>query len=241
MILCLKGEKMTKNSQFATFYFDKQDEILIDEVSDYLDHKAKAVLDFFELDVAKDLIPLQIYIIPTKKQLDEEYKKDKNLPQSTKIEDWVIGYFNNKDKKIVYLSLNDYKSTAHVGLMQNYDEALDYYKKTIVHEFVHYANHLYCEKHNCPYTNKYLAEGLAGYLSKQRENLEVKFNFSLKDILGNRACYDGWRLTTKYLVENYPKSFVLELVRDNQMSKKFMQEELFQKAKNKFAPEKLQK
>ena len=188
---------MRKNSQFATFYFDKQDEILIDELSDYLDNKAKAVLDFFDLDIAHDLIPLQIYIIPTKKQFDEQYKKDKNLPQSTKIEDWVIGYFNNKDKKIVYLSLNDYKSTAHVGLMQNYDEALDYYKKTIVHEFVHYANHLYCDKHNCPYTNKYLAEGLAGYLSKQRENLDVKFNFSLKDILGNRACYDGWRLTTK--------------------------------------------
>ena len=65
--------------------------------------------------------------------------------------------------------------------------------------------------------------------------------FSLKDILGNRPCYDGWRLTTKYLVENYPKSFVLELVRDNQKSKKFVQEELFQKAKNKFAHEKLQK
>ena len=141
---------MRKNSQFATFYFDKEDEILIDEISAYLDNKAKAILDFFELDVAKDLKFLQIYIIPTKKQFDEEYKKDKNLPQSTKVEDWVIGYFNNKDKKIVYLSLNDYKNTAHVGIMQNYDEALDYYKKTIVHEFVHFAtpklsfNALFC-------------------------------------------------------------------------------------------------
>lgn len=225
---------MKKESRFAVFNFESKDAKLIDELSVYLDNNAEQILNFFDLDINPEKNKLHINIIQNKQSFDECYNKDHNLPQKQMVKDWVIGYYNRKNNKIVYLSLNDYKSTAHAGLLQDYDKALDYYKKTILHEFVHYANHLYCNKKGCGYTSKYLAEGLAGYLSRQREDITT-FNFTLEDVLSHqKPCYDGWRLITKYLVEHYSKKFVLELVEDHQKFEDFLKKKLYAKAKNQY-------
>ena len=65
--------------------------------------------------------------------------------------------------EIYYLSINDYKNTSHTI-------DFDMYKKTILHEYVHYVNRLFCIKNNCNFSTKYLSEGIATYLSKQNEN-----------------------------------------------------------------------
>ena len=226
---------MKKEGRFAVFKFVRKDEKLIDELCDYLDNNAEEIFNFFELDICQETIKPQINIIPNKKSFDKCYNKDHNLPQGQIVEDWVIGYYNSKDNKIVYLSLNDYKSTAHAGLLQDYDKALDYYKKTIMHEFVHYANGLYCRKHSCGHTIKYLSEGLASYLSRQRENKKNEFCYTLEEILSyKKPCYDGWDLMTRFLVENYPKNFVLELIKDRHTSEDFLKKELYPKVKNKY-------
>ena len=227
---------MKKEGKFAIFNFEAQDTKLIDELSVYLDNNAEEIFNFFELDICQETIKLQINIIPNKQSFDECYNKDHNLPQGQIVKDWVIGYYNNKNNKIVYLSLTDYKNTAHAELLQDYDKALDYYKKTIVHEFVHYANALYCHKNSCGHTIKYLSEGLASYLSQQRKDKKIEFCYTLEDILSHKKpCYDGWHLITKYLVENYPKNFVLDLIKDRYKSEDFLKKELYPKVKNKYS------
>ena len=136
---------------------------------------------------------------------------------------------------VFYLSLNDYKNTAHKFDKKHYKEAFEHYKKTLVHEFVHFVN-LECFNRirKCGRPAKYLSEGIATYLSGQKDNKKIIFDYSIDDIMHfdyNKSCYDGWYLVTKYLVENYDKQFVLSLFESNREANDFLQNELYEKAK----------
>ena len=99
---------------------------------------------------------------------------------------------------------------------------LEKYKKVILHEFIHYVNQYFCKLNNCNFSCKYLAEGIAQYLSGQNDNKLLKLNYSIDDILNSNNCYNGWYLVTKFIIENYSRDFFLELLKDREKSNRFL-------------------
>jgi len=200
---------MEKNTLYAKFIYNEEDEELVNSLENSLNENGQKIFDFF--DSSLERTPLEIKIIPTKKEYDELNKKRRGV----EIPKWSIGTFY--DNTIEYVSLNDYKNTTHAFPKEKYNEALDYYKKTIIHEFTHYVLFLYIKKYNNVSPLKYLNEGIAQYLSGQRDNMKYEFNYSLDDILGNN-CYPGWYLMTKYIIEKYGKEYFLKLVIDSKLA-----------------------
>lgn len=220
---------MEKQTKYAVFYYEKQDEDLIDELASALEEKAQDIFAFFEIIPTKKA---QIRIIPTKQQYDDIYRKERNLNQDYPLPLWAIG--NCREGVITYLSLHDYKSTSHKYKDADYELALDYYKKTIVHEYVHFVNENFNEIKQCAYTEKYLVEGIATYLSGQKTGQEIIFDYTIEQILARdmqKSCYDGWFLVTKYFVENYAKDFILEIFQSSRQARELLTNELYEKAK----------
>lgn len=194
-------EKITK---YAKFIYSKDDEDLIDELENYLNMKAEDVFAFFDDALPRDLV--EVRIIPSKNEYDAIVQKRRQTSDTPK---WEIGTSHNG--VIEYVSLHDYKSTSHAFPPEKYSENLEYYKKTIVHEFVHYVTYLYRKKYNIDPPLRYLNEGIAQYLSKQRDSIKKNFNSTLDDILNSRNNYKGWYLLTKFIIEQYGRDYFLEL------------------------------
>ena len=195
---------MEKITKYAKFYYSKDDEDLINELENYLNMNAEVVYNFFDPTLPRNLVDIKI--IPTKKEYDEivlKRRDDNEIPK------WEIGNFY--DNVIEYVSFYDYKNTSHAFDPEKYDENLELYKKTIVHEFVHYVSYLYREKYKSDKPLKYLNEGIAQYLSGQRDNIKQILNSSLDDILNSQNCYVGWYLLTKYIIDKYGRDYFFEL------------------------------
>ena len=205
-------KKIFKN---AIFEYDKEDEDLILDLSNYIDEHVDEIYNFFGNDIERE-IPY-IKIIRTKEELDKIYRKYNKLDDNGPIAKWLIGFTN--DDGIFYLSIKDYKSTTYTFDSNDY---LEEYKKTIIHEYIHFINYLFNKKYNCFLSLDYLVEGIAQVLSNQNDNVELKFIYSLDDILNSNDCYNGWFLVMKYILDNYPKELILELFKDEEKTLKFI-------------------
>ena len=201
---------MEKKTKYAVFNYSKQDQDLIDDLEEYLNNHAEEVFEFFDSTLPRTAV--NINIIPTKKEFDEYVKELKHI---TEVPAWVIGNYGNNT--ISYVSLHDYKNTSHAFPPEKYEESLDYYKKTIVHEYVHFVVGLFAVKNN-NYPIKWLNEGIAQYLSHQKEDIKLVFNYSLDDIYNSNTCYSGWYLLTKYVIEEKGKDYFLKLLTNNTLT-----------------------
>ena len=216
---------MLKISKYAIFNYEESDSELIEELAEYLDVNADKVFQFFGVPAGEKAI---INIVPTKKEFDRIFREKWGYD----CEDWAVGFAKNGE--ITYLSLNDYKNTKHAYSKVEYYAAFEHFKKTLLHEFVHYVNELFRKENDCGSTVKYLREGIATYLSGQKDNAKVLFDFSIDDLLATdmkKSCYNGYYLITKYLIENYDKDFVMELFKSNRKATEFLLNELYEKAK----------
>lgn len=219
---------MKKESKYAILNFQKQDENLANILAEYLDEKTKKLYDFFGIAFQGE--KSNITIVPSKKEFDIIYRKANNKPENEPIQDWIIGTCNNGI--IFYVSLNDYDNTAHKFDKKDYAIALENYKKTILHEQVHFVNELFSKQNNSPETIKFLSEGIATYLSGQYENQNVGFYADADTLLNqNKNPYDQYFLITKYLAENFDKETILSLFKNNQTATTFLKTTLYPKAK----------
>lgn len=201
---------MQKESKYAIFNFQENDSDLIEGLSSYLDDHAEEIYSFFEVEPPKDKVIINI--IPTKKEYDDLCRQRLGLNLDDPVPDWLIG--NCSDRGVItYLSLHDYNSTvSHAYKEEDYPQVLEYYKKTIVHEYVHFVHKIFNKIHNRIYPAKFLGEGIACYLSKQREGKTLFLKSSKEKIANDKnTSYDDYYLITKYLVENYSKEYVLEV------------------------------
>ena len=82
----------------------------------------------------------------------------------------------------------------------------------------------FVKKNNCSFSIKCLSEGIAQYLSNQKSDSVLKFNYSLSEILTSNQCYNGWYLVTKYIIEKYPRELFIELLKDNNRAEKFIKD-----------------
>ena len=208
---------MKKETNNAIYIYDVEDKSLIDEISIFMDDNSKRIIDFFELDnIDKPLIN----IVKSKEELDKIFVKF-NKPKE-EVPKWLIG-MSTSDMNIYCLSLNDYKNTTHAFKEEEYDKALNNYKKTVLHEYIHYVNRCFCKLNNSEFSIKYLSEGIASYFSNQKEDIIINFDYSINDLLNSNNCYDGWFLITKYIIEKYPKKILLELLINKNKAKEFLE------------------
>ena len=204
---------MEKETKYYKFNYSKEDEDLIVELEEFLNQKREDIFNFFDSSLQREQV--EINIIPTKKEYDEIAKKIRGVEEIAK---WSIGFVY---KNIIeYVSLHDYKNTAHAFSEDRYLEKLDYFKKTIVHEYVHFVGGLYCKKNNLDWPVKFLNEGIALYLSGQKDNMDIPFNYTIEDILESKSSYNAWYLLTKYIIEEYGKEYFLELFGNNELAVK---------------------
>ncbi len=215
---------MQKITKYAVFNYSEQDQDLIDGLEDYLNEHAEEIFEFFDPTLPRKVV--NITIVPTKKEYDEGLQRIKQT--TNEIPKWSIGNYYNGT--IRYVSLHDFKSTSHAFPNEKYDENLDYYKKTIVHEYVHFVTGEFLVKNKVGDPPKYLNEGIAAYLSHQRDGKKTIFNFSLDDILNSNTCYEGWYLLIKYIVEQKGRDYFLMLLKNNDRSK-FEAPKLYEEAK----------
>ena len=207
-------KKIFKN---AIFEYDKEEKYLILDLNNYIDEHVDEIYNFFGNDIDRE-IPY-IRIITTKEELYKLYRHYHKLDESEQIPKWLIGFTNNEG--IFYLSINDYKNTDHAFEKEDYEINLEEFKKTIIHEYIHFVNILFCKKNKCHYTIRYLSEGVALVLSKQKEQNKI-FKFSLDDILNGRNCYNGWYLVFQYIINHYDQKLIIELFKDCNSAKKFI-------------------
>lgn len=204
---------MKKENLYSIFIYEEKEESLVEELSKYIEDNADIIYNFFNINNKKKAI---INIISTKKEFDIVYNRLHYMKDDSLVPKWVVGYFA-KDTNIYYLSLNDYSNTTHMN------ETLDSYKKTILHEFIHFVTYLFCVENDCDYPPKFISEGLATLLSNQNEGKTIPNNFDIKQILDdNSNCYDGWYLTTKGIIDNYGKETILELIKDKNKLNEFI-------------------
>ena len=218
---------MIKECLFAIFYFEKEDESIIDEVCEYFDNHCKDVMDFFGIKEVS--FKTAINIIPTKEKFDVLFEKEFGFAANKSSRGMC-----KKDGSINYLSINDYKNTTHAFDDEDYDKALEGFKKTLVHEFVHFINKVFNKENKCGFSATYLTEGIAVYLSKQKENQVFDFDFTVDDLLThdtNKRKYYAYYLIVKYLIENYDKSLFFDMLRDKVYAEKFLKEKLYSEAK----------
>ena len=182
-----------------------EDENLVFELNNYINENINEIYSFFEL---KDIISkATIIILSTKEEFDKEVRPLKKEYEEYGVPSWVIG-FSLKDK-IYFLSLSDYKNTPHKDKID-----LLAYKKTILHEYIHYIVGLYLFENKCSYPLRALNEGIAQYLSHQRDKNIITLKHDLSEVLDATTAYSEWYLITKYIIDNYSKEYFLELLRD---------------------------
>jgi len=220
---------MQKKSQYAVFNYSEAEACLIDSLSQYLDENVGDIYNFFEVDIPKQ--PVIINIISTKKEFDKYYKYKNHLDTNYVCPKWLVGTGSDE---IDLLSINDFKNTTHAFETKEFDKVFSKYCKLLIHEYAHYVNELFNKKHDCSFSAKYLVEGIAAYLSHQKDGEKLKYSYSfeqLVDLDKENSVYPGYYLTTKYFVENYDKNFVLEMFQSSRQAEKFLKNELHDKAK----------
>ena len=200
---------MEKITKYAIFNYSEQDQDLINLLDKYINEHAEEIYTFFDSTLFRTQV--KINIISTKQQYDEIVQKRR---QTIETPTWEIGSYY--DGTIEYVSLHDYKSTAHAFSPEKYKESLEYYKKTIMHEFVHFVVGQYIAKNNTNKPLKYLNEGIAQYLSHQRDDINLVFKYSLDEIVNSNNCYLGFFLLTKFIIEEKGKDYFMTLLRNRE-------------------------
>ena len=217
----------SKECKYAIFNYNESEEQLISECAKYLDSMAPEICSFFQVFPQEKAT---INIIQTKKQFDDEYRKQLNLDEDYQVAKWVIG-FVPKNKQIFMLSIGDYKNTSHAFSPEQAVKMTEYFKKTIVHEFVHFVHDQFNKAHGCCNKTTWLAEGLATYLSHQHDGEELRSFPSKEQVLQGHS-YVQFNYLVKFLIENYNKDVLFSMLENGAYMRAFFENELYDKAKS---------
>ncbi|MCI9434215.1 MAG: hypothetical protein HFI86_02905 [Bacilli bacterium] len=170
----------------------------IDDFLKYLNDNASRIMRFFNLDCLPEKITINI--IENKPKFDEIYFSQ----YKEQAYDFAFGFAENNT--INYISFCEFNNVP-----KHLNDTYDYYKKTIVHEFVHICNQVFSK-----FFVPCLSEGLAVYLSGQLDNINIKFNYTKEKLINGRINYRQYYLFVKYIIENYNHEFVLNLYKSEE-------------------------
>ena len=187
-------------NKFILNYTEK-DKYYIEDFMNYLNDNSKRIMDFFNLE--KLSTKITINLIEKKEELDKIFTSIYNKPAY----DFLIGFA--KDNQIYYISFNELNNVP-----KHQNDPYEYYKISIVHEFVHSCNYEFSSL-----WIRCLCEGLAVYLSEQRDKNDNAFNITKDELFNGRVNYRQSFLFVKYIIENYDHEFVLNLYKSGKFAK----------------------
>ena len=191
---------MRIENDLFVLYYSKEDEYYIEDFVNYLNENVKKVLDFFNFKKLSKKITISL--IKNKEEFDRIFTSIYNQPAY----DFAIGFA--KASNIYYISFNDLKN-----IPKHEKDTYEYYKKTIIHEFVHSCNYEFSSV-----WIRCLCEGLAVYLSGQRNMDDIQFNITKEELFNGRINYGQYFLFVKYIIDNYSHDYVLKLYKDEKFS-----------------------
>ena len=197
--VCMKIMKY--ESELFILNYTEKDKCYIEDFMNYLNSNSKRVMDFFGLEKLSKKITINL--IENKEEFDKIFTSIYNQPAY----DFAIGFA--KDNQIYYISFNELNNVP-----KHQNDTYEYYKKTIVHEFVHSCNQEFSDL-----WIRCLCEGLAVYLSGQQDNYISDFNITKDELFNGRINYKQYFLFVKYIIENYNHNFVLNLYKNENFAK----------------------
>ena len=196
---------LTKEFDIFKIEYTKDDLNYIDDLVNYLKNNYKDIMNFFNLKEFNKKIEIKLW------NDINLYRKDMNDKYNIKVPDWEVarGYRGKKGRNIDLLSLKEYKkSKGHEN------DTLDNLLKVIIHEFVHVCQFEY---NNSTPTLTWFNEALATNISHQYEGYTLSLDVSLDSIIKGQASYINYYTMGKYLLNNYPKEYILKLSKDNDL------------------------
>lgn len=195
---------MKTESKYFIFDYSINDLTYIDDLIEYLYKEIIGIISFFELNKFGNKI--QIHLFDNVNKLwdlhDNLYDTRKRFGE---VPNWICG-FSVKDD-VFTLCLEELRKT------KNKDKAnLDELKSLILHEVIHSIH----SKVNLETTSSiWLSEGLATTLSHQYDCAEIKLDSSIDDILIGNCYYYNYNAIFQYILNNYDKKFILNLINDS--------------------------
>ena len=181
----------------------------IDDLIKYFKNNYKTIMNFFHLKEFTKKVKIKFW------NSKEEYRdyfnkiyKEKGYHRT--VSEWEVGRsFTEECLKIFLMSYKE-----RVKCRGHEKDTLDSLFKVIVHEFVHTCQFEY--NHHTESLTWFL-EALATNLSCQYDGLSLGLNATLDDIINGQVSYSNYYTMGKYLLESYPKEYILELAKNKDL------------------------
>ena len=182
----------------------------IDDLIKYLDSNIKNIMNYFGLTTLERKISIKLW------NSKEEYRKVigdliKNYERNNTVPEWEVARSTN-NKKVSRIDLISYKES--LKCKGHSKDTLDNLFKVIVHEFVHTCQFEY-NHHTESLT--WFSEALATNLSHQYEEYPLTIEVPLERIINGQVSYINYHTMGKYLLDNYPKEYILELAKNKKL------------------------
>ena len=189
--------------------YTESDVEYIDDLINYFKNHYKAIMDFFNLKEFSKKIKIKFW--DSKEEYRDYFNKIyKEKGYNRTVSEWEVARsFTEEFPKIFLMSHKE--SVKCIG---HEKDTLDSLFKVLVHEFVHACQFEY--NHHIE-SLTWLLEALATNLSHQYEEYPLILNVPLEKIIKGQASYINYRTMGKYLLENYPKEYILELAKNKEL------------------------
>ena len=181
----------------------------IDDLIKYFKNNYKNIMNFFHLKEFSKKVKIKFW------DSKEEYinyfnKLYKEKGYNKTVQEWETARsFPEECLKIFLISYKEsLKCKGHSK------DTLNDLFKVIVHEFVHACQFEY--NHHTESLTWFL-EALATNLSHQYEEYPLTLNVDLERIINGQVSYTNYRTMGKYLLDNYPKEYILELAKNREL------------------------
>ena len=170
----------------------------IDNLIEYFKDKKQMILKFFEINELRKKLIIKLYGDIS------EYSSYRN----NNLLDTSVGNMDFDDN-CYYINILSYKE--FIKRKGHKNDSLDYYFKTIMHEFVHICHE---EIGTYKKTLIWLREGIAIVLSKQYDGLNYKIDNCTLDILisDKRTWYINYYSLVDYTIKKYGLDYIMNLI-----------------------------
>lgn len=202
---------LKKKFEIFEIEYNENDSEYIDNLINYLKENYKKIMEFFEIKNYDKNIKIKIW---DSKESYRDYfnKKYKKYGYNKTVAPWEVGRTHIDEYPRIDLIL--YKESLECQGHQN--DTIDNYIQMVLHEFVHVCHFIY----NKETTNvTWFSEGLATNLSHQSVyiNNPLTLDASLDEITNGKVFYQNYYAMVNYLLNNYSREEILELVKNKEL------------------------
>lgn len=190
---------MEKQLTYMIIEYTKSDVEYIDGFVSYLEKGSQEIVDFFNINHLDSKIKVTLW-----DSLEDFRNKYLKSGCKSSVPNWICGFTNNYD--VETLTLGEYRKTSG-----HEDSNLQDLMHLILHEFTHACSY------SISTSNKYyawLGEGLATTISHQYDDVPLRFNASLDEMIHGCNNYSNYHTMFVYVLDTYGRDYILKLLKD---------------------------